>query len=171
MPGEYNSFEKEYVKSLKQKAEELGVTVKWIQNFVGSETEKHEGVKKYCLWDCYFNADVVMYPSLWEGWGNQFIEAIFFKKPVVVLEYPVFKADIKPKGFKVTSLGSKILRNSEGKISLPEDAKQQAAAEIQKIITDKTMYDEIINYNFEIGKSNYDMHVTLKKHLQKMLEL
>lgn len=30
------------------------------------------------------------YPSLREGWGNQFIEAVFAKLPVVLLEYPVW---------------------------------------------------------------------------------
>jgi len=46
--------------------------------------------------DTYVFADIISYPSIFEGWGNQFIEAVFAKKPVIVFEYPVFKSDIKP---------------------------------------------------------------------------
>ena len=43
-----------------------------------------EGRKIYTLFDVYPHADLVTYPSHYEGFGNAFLEAIYFGKPVVV---------------------------------------------------------------------------------------
>lgn len=60
-----------------------------------------DGRKQYTLWDVYPHADLVSYPSIYEGYGNAFVEAIYFRKPVLVNRYQIFEADIEPKGFKV----------------------------------------------------------------------
>jgi glycosyltransferase involved in cell wall biosynthesis len=62
-----------------------------------------DGRKRYTLWDVYPHADLVSYPSLYEGYGNAFVEAIYFRKPVLVNRYQIFEADIEPKGFEVIS--------------------------------------------------------------------
>ena len=41
------------------------------------------------------------YPSGYEGFGNAFLEAIYFKKPVVVNRYSIYIEDIEPCGFSV----------------------------------------------------------------------
>jgi glycosyltransferase involved in cell wall biosynthesis len=60
-----------------------------------------DGRKIYSLSDAYPHADLVTYPSLIEGFGNAFLEALYYKKPIVVNNYAIFATDIKPKGFKV----------------------------------------------------------------------
>ena len=40
--------------------------------------------KVYTLFDIYPHADLVTYPSYYEGFGNAFLEAVYFRKPVVV---------------------------------------------------------------------------------------
>jgi glycosyltransferase involved in cell wall biosynthesis len=60
-----------------------------------------EGRKVYSLSDAYPHADLVTYPSLIEGFGNAFLEALYYKKPIVVNNYAIFATDIRPKGFKV----------------------------------------------------------------------
>ena len=45
-------------------------------------------------------ADLVTYPSLVEGFGNAFLEAVYFKKPIVVNNYTIYDTDIRTKGFK-----------------------------------------------------------------------
>ena len=42
------------------------------------------GKKVYTLFDIYPHADLVTYPSYYEGFGNAFLEAVYFRKPVVV---------------------------------------------------------------------------------------
>lgn len=49
--------------------------------------------------ELYHLADLVTFPSLFEGFGNALLEAIWFRKPVLVNRYPVFKTDIEPCGF------------------------------------------------------------------------
>ena len=60
-----------------------------------------DGRKIYRLSDVYPAADLVTYPSSVEGFGNAFLEAIYFKRPLVVNNYSIFDVDIKPKGFRV----------------------------------------------------------------------
>jgi len=62
-----------------------------------------DGRKRYTLWDFYPHADLISYPSIYEGYGNAFVEAIYFRKPILVNRYQIFEADIEPKGFKVIS--------------------------------------------------------------------
>ena len=49
----------------------------------------------------YPHADLVTYPSDIEGFGNAFLEAICYRRPVFVNNYSIFEIDIKPKGFRV----------------------------------------------------------------------
>jgi len=49
--------------------------------------------------ELYHLADLVTFPSLFEGFGNALLEAVWFRRPVLVNRYPVFKTDIEPCGF------------------------------------------------------------------------
>jgi hypothetical protein len=60
-----------------------------------------EGKKIYSIWDGFIQSDLVTYPSEFEGFGNAFLEAVYYKKPIVVNNYSIYSTDIKPKGFKV----------------------------------------------------------------------
>ena len=63
-----------------------------------------DGRKIYTLEDIYPHADLVTYPSNFEGFGNAFLEAIYFKKPIVVNTYSIYSMDIRPKEFKVIEI-------------------------------------------------------------------
>ena len=58
-------------------------------------------VRPIPLDDVYRHADLVTYPSLYEGFGNAFLEAVYFRKPIVVKRYSIFITDIEPKGFQI----------------------------------------------------------------------
>ncbi len=165
IPGEYTPKEESYVNKLKQKAKELHVELCWIQDWVGSEKEQHAGTKKYALWDCYVYADAVLYTSHWEGWGNQFIEAVFAKKPVVVFEYPVFNSDIKTDGFIVSTLGSEFKIQENGLAVVPPERVSEAATDIMRVLTSPEQYAKIIEHNFAIGTQKYNTNTRLREHI------
>ena len=167
IPGEYTAKEAIYVGKLIKRASDEGVDVRWISNIVGSEEQQHLGEKKYALWDSYIYADAVLYTSHWEGWGNQFIEAVFAKKPVVVFEYPVFTSDIKPDKFMVTSLGSEYQTFEDGLISVSGQKVNEAANEIMDILTNPEEYTKIIENNFKRGKEKYNVNTRLREHLSQ----
>lgn len=61
-----------------------------------------DGRRVYTLGDVYPAADMVTYPSSIEGFGNAFLEAVYFRRPILVNNYSTYEIDIKPKGFRVT---------------------------------------------------------------------
>ncbi len=80
----------------------LGVDVIVRPDLIGAERGTGEdGQKRYSLWDCYLAADFVTYPSTYEGFGNAFLEAIWFRKPILVNRYSIFQQDIEPVDFDV----------------------------------------------------------------------
>jgi len=50
----------------------------------------------------------VTYPSFYEGFGNAFLEAVYFRKPVVVNTYAVYARDINPLEFKTVEMSQLI---------------------------------------------------------------
>jgi mannosylglucosylglycerate synthase len=92
----------DYEKRVREFAALLHVTVNFESAIVGDARGlTPEGRKIYTLGDVYPQADLVTYPSSMEGFGNAFLEAIYYKRPLVVNNYSIYEADIKPKGFKV----------------------------------------------------------------------
>jgi glycosyltransferase involved in cell wall biosynthesis len=59
---------------------------------------------EFSLWDIYPIADFVTYPSLYEGFGNAFLEAVYFRKPILINRYSIFARDIEPKGFDLIAM-------------------------------------------------------------------
>jgi glycosyltransferase involved in cell wall biosynthesis len=46
----------------------------------------------------YAAADLVCFPSLYEGFGNALLEGFYYRRPVFVNRYPVYRRDIAPTG-------------------------------------------------------------------------
>ena len=60
-----------------------------------------QGRKLFTIADAYHHADLVAYPSEYEGFGNAFLEALYYKKPIVCNRYAIYRTDIEPCGFNV----------------------------------------------------------------------
>jgi glycosyltransferase involved in cell wall biosynthesis len=73
----------EYAEWLKEYACEHGVDLRLVSICI---TDPWNGNGKngsqYSLWDVYPYADFITFPSLYEGFGNAFIEAIYFIEPL-----------------------------------------------------------------------------------------
>jgi len=90
----------EYAEWLKEYACEHGVDLRLVSICIADpwSTNGNNG-NQYSLWDVYPYADFITYPSLYEGFGNAFLEAIYFKKPILINRYSTFVRDIEPLGF------------------------------------------------------------------------
>lgn len=96
--GIYNQRVQEY-------ARHLGVKLVSIEHLVGPEEGyRNDSQKKYSIGDVYQCADLVSYPSGYEGFGNAFLETVYYRKPIVVNRYSIYVADIEPKGFDTVAI-------------------------------------------------------------------
>lgn len=87
-----------------------------------------DGRKIYTLDDIYPHADLVTYPSNFEGFGNAFLETVYFKKPILVNNYSIYSTDIRPKGFSVIEIDGYVTRDSlrlAKKVLRDEEFRQQ----------------------------------------------
>jgi len=127
-----------YMNTLKEMAAESGVDLRLIYNRIGEIRQRDsEGRKIYTLWDVYPHAALVTYPSLYEGFGNAFLEAVYFKIPVFINRYDIYARDIEPVGFRVPTM--------EGIVT------ESVVAEVQKILEDNVYREEMVQYNYELG--------------------
>lgn len=160
----------EYLDSIISALETKGLPFKNIQLRIAAQRGvNNDGTKVYSLFDTYVFSDIVSYPSIYEGWGNQFIEAVFARKPIVAFEYPVFLTDIKPKGYSYISLGSDYERDRGTSFyKLPSEKIKAISNEIISTILSPQTPD-LLKTNFDMGKK-YNSRMILKKSLQEILE-
>ena len=90
----------DYLRGLERRAADLGVDLRYVADRVGETRADTPGGKRYALADAYPHADLVTYPSLYEGFGNALLEAVAARRPVLVNRYPVYARDLGPAGFR-----------------------------------------------------------------------
>jgi len=144
-----------YQRHLRDYAERLTVPVNFVSEVIRDKRGKTpDGRKIYTLWDVYPHADLVTYPSDIEGFGNAFLEAVYFRRPIVVNNFSIFATDIKPKGFRVIEF--------DGYIT--DDTIQRT----RKVLQDTGLAQEIAEYNYQLARRHYSFTM-LERHLQTLL--
>ena len=136
----------EYLGMLEQLAKEEGVDMRVVADRVGEVRHRDsEGRKIYTLWDLYLHADFVTYPSLYEGFGNALLEAIYFRKPVLINRYSIFVRDIEPKGFRLLTMDGFVTPGM--------------AERVRQILHDEGLREEIVSHNYEVARQFYSYSV------------
>ena len=161
-----NEMRPDLYQLLEKKIKSMPFKTHLIHDIVGSK--RSDNPRKFALWDVYTIADAITYPSILEGWGNQFLEGLFAKKPIVIYEYPVYISDIKPLGFDVISLGHTYTKDALGYIHVDDQLIKQAASKLMHQLTSQYIYRKVVEYNFKLGSTHlsYD---ALSKHLKSIL--
>jgi len=145
----------EYQKRVLDFAQFMGVDLRIVSGRVGEERGRdNEGRKIYSLWDVYPHCDFVTYPSIYEGYGNAFVEAIYFKKPIIVNRYAIFEADIEPKGFDV--------------VAFSEYIRDDTLSEIRALLRDERRISEMAENNNMLGW-RYLSYEMLEEKLESIL--
>lgn len=131
--------------------------------FVSTRIDEQRGItpdgrKIYTLNDIYPHADLVTYPSNFEGFGNAFLEAIYYKKPIVVNNYSIYSVDIKPKGFSVVEIDGYVTN--------------EAVEQAQYILVNRSAREEMVMRNYEVALRYYSyrmLHQKLKTLIADMV--
>lgn len=140
----------DYRESLVEMAEHAGVHLQFVDMIIGdTRYSDATGRKHYSLWDIYPHADIVSYPSLYEGFGNALLEAFYFRKPVLVNRYSIFRADIEPKGFQVITMDG----------FLTKSVREQ----VRKVIEDKPYRKKMVDHNYELATKFFSYSVLRRK--------
>jgi glycosyltransferase involved in cell wall biosynthesis len=148
----------EYLIRIEDFANFINVDLKMISDRIGLERGVGENGKKiYTLWDAYLNADLVVYPSVYEGYGNAFVEAVYCKKPIVINRYSIFVADIETKGFDVISFDGYLTDDTVQKVkNLLKNPKQMAqSVEKNYMLGWRYLSYEMLEEKFEQLLINY----------------
>lgn len=144
-----------YQKYLEEYARLLNVDVIFGSDIINHVTQSNNGGKRiFSLADAYQIADLVTYPSTIEGFGNAFLETIYYRRPIVISNYEIFKTDIRPKGFDVIGFDNFI---SDDTVNLS-----------RQILQDPVRAKIMVDQNYDKGRRHYSYSI-LKNQLIALL--
>jgi glycosyltransferase involved in cell wall biosynthesis len=146
----------EYRAYLEEYARLLDVRVLFAhEHFAPDRRATPDGRKCCSLAAAYQQADLVTYPSRVEGFGNAFLEAIYYRRPLVICRYEIFKTDIRPKGFQVIGFDSYI---DHGTVQRARD-----------VLGNPAEVEAMVEHNYALGRKHYSYSV-LRKRLRVLID-
>ena len=135
----------DYLVELERLAELHAVSLRYAADRFAPDLDGRPLRPAHTLHDAYLAADLITYPSLYEGYGNALVEAMYYGRPVVVNRYSVYDADIRPLGFKFIEI--------EGAIT--DDTVEQ----VRRAVADPRRQAAIARHNYRIARRHlsYEM--------------
>lgn len=135
----------DYLSGLHVLADQLGVDLRYAADRFAHDRWHHGDRQIFAVTDSYLEADLVTFPSLYEGFGNALIETVYFGKPLVVNRYSVYDADIRPLGFRFVEIDGAI---TDGTVTA-----------VRGLIADEPRRVEDAAHNFAIARQHlgFDM--------------
>jgi len=147
-----------YMAMLTDRIADAGIDVRFISGRVGQMRGTNaEGKKVYTLSDVYPHANLVTYPSHYEGFGNAFLEAVYFGKPVVVNTYAVYARDIDPLGFKTIELAQLVTGD--------------VVEQVRALLQDHAMQEDWARTNYALGLKYFSYAVARRKLAARLANL
>jgi glycosyltransferase involved in cell wall biosynthesis len=145
----------EYADWLREEAREHGVDLRLFSIFMRDPWTDNQKIKsEYTLLDVYPCADFITYPSLYEGFGNAFLEAVYFKKPMLINRYAIFVRDIEPKGFDLVGMDGFLSKKNVEKV--------------REILTSNQQKDQMVDHNYQVAQRYYSYSV-LRRWLDTLM--
>jgi glycosyltransferase involved in cell wall biosynthesis len=146
---------REFQNVLIEQARAAHVDIRFVATRIGERRYvDSEGQKIYTLWDLYPHAGLVTYPSLYEGFGNAFLEALYFRVPVLINRYGIFARDIEPKGFRVPVM--------EGYLT------GEVVGEVRRLLEDPGYRADVVEHNFRCAARFYSF-ANLRRGLRTLI--
>jgi glycosyltransferase involved in cell wall biosynthesis len=140
----------DYERRVRAYSKLMKVDTYFVSNIINEQRGlTKNGRKIYTLEDVYPHADLVTYPSTFEGFGNAFLEAIYYCRPIVVNTYSIYSMDIKPRGFSVIEI--------DGYVS------DKSVRLARKVLTDPEYRHEMVKHNYETAQKYFSYSVLRQK--------
>ena len=130
----------DYAEWIREDAKERGVDLRLVNIHMSDPMNPH--------------ADFITYPSLYEGFGNAFLEAVYFKKPLLINRYATFVQDIEPKGFDLIAM--------DGYLT------QKTVSKVKEVLESPDRRAKMVNTNYEVASRHYS-YAVLRRWLNIML--
>jgi glycosyltransferase involved in cell wall biosynthesis len=138
----------EYAEWLKEHAAELGVDLRLIGTRVPNAPQR------LSLWELYAHADFITYPSLYEGFGNAFLEAVYFKKPLLINRYAIFVRDIEPKGFDLIVMDGYLTKKN--------------VRQVREVLESPERWIQMTTHNYAVASRHYS-YAMLRRQLDTLM--
>lgn len=139
-----------YLALLTERIADAGIEVRFVADRISERRGTDaRGRKLYTLFDVYPHCDLVTYPSLYEGFGNAFLEALYFRKPVVVNTYAVYARDLAPLGFRTIEMNQLLSGDVVGLT--------------RRVLEDRALRDDWGAVNYELGLRYFSHRVARRK--------
>ncbi|RLC07672.1 MAG: glycosyltransferase family 1 protein, partial [Deltaproteobacteria bacterium] len=87
--------------------------------------------------------------------GNAFLEAVYFRKPILVNRYSIYSFDIKPKGFLAVEI--------DGYVT------DKAVEKTRAILENAHLREKMVETNYALGKKFYSYEVLHSKLMNLMV--
>ena len=147
-----------YLQMLRERIEDAKIDVRFIAERVGEyRGTTSDGKRIYTLFDVYPHADLVTYPSHYEGFGNAFLEAVYFGKPAVVNTYAVYARDIDPLGFKTIEMSQLVTR--------------ETVEQTREILLNRTLREDWAKTNYDLCLKYFSYSVARRKLAARLANL
>ncbi|HET9878255.1 MAG TPA: glycosyltransferase family 4 protein [Candidatus Limnocylindria bacterium] len=144
----------EYLVTLERLADRWNVRLRYAADRFAPDHVGKRINPAHSLSDAYLAADLITYPSLYEGFGNALVEALFYGTPVVVNRYSVYDADIRPLGLRLVEINGGIT-----------DA---TVADVRDVLADAERRARDARHNFAVGREHLGYDV-LRRALETLL--
>jgi glycosyltransferase involved in cell wall biosynthesis len=132
----------DYAEWLKESAKDRGVDLRLVTTRITDPINGNRGHgDDYTLWDVYPHADFITYPSLYEGFGNAFLEAVYFKKPLLINRYAIFVKDIEPKGFDLVVMDGFLTKKN--------------ISDVRHILESPERRTQMVDHNYAVASKHY----------------
>jgi glycosyltransferase involved in cell wall biosynthesis len=140
----------DYLHMLRDLAHESGVDMRVISDRVSDVRRVDvDGRKLYTLWDIYPYASLVTFPSIYEGFGNALLEAIYFQVPILINRYSIYARDIEPRGFRMPTINGFITRKT--------------VEEVRRLLEDGVYRKRITDHNYKLARKFFSYSVAYSK--------
>ena len=145
-----DDWNEEYTDELRAQVADLGLGDAVLfagERFDAVRGSDAAGRPVFSLEDAYAHATACTYFSLYEGFGNAFVEALLARRPIFLNNYkPVYWPDIGSKGFRTVQIEDNVLTDD-------------AVDTVRSILSDPKARRETAEHNFTLGRRYFSFDV------------